>query len=113
MFRPWQTLPFEDPPWRQRIEKHLKYDIEATKEAPLEDFLSSTLDGKQPMSDTQDKADIAKTTSTADKEELSMTPKDPEGDLATVLDRRTQSTVSEHDYRREYYEVQDEYTYDL
>ena len=54
------------------------------------------------MSDSQDNADIAKTTSMADKEGLSIAPKDPKDDLTTMLDRRIQSTVSERDYKSEY-----------
>ena len=91
----------------RQIEADLKDKIEATKKASLEEPLSKTLKGKEPISYTQDEADIGKTTSMANKEEPPLAPKDPDDKPSGTLKRRIKPIMPKRDYERECFDLKE------
>ena len=88
----------------RKIAKKLKDDTKDAKKAPLENSLSVTLEGKQPISSTVDEAAIEKT-DVANKKEPFLVPKEPDDKPSSALKRRIKPMIPKYNYKREYFKL--------
>ena len=79
----------------QENENDLKDDIGTAKNASLENSFSKSLEGGQPISNTEDESAIVKTTYMANKEEPFLAPKDPDDKPSSALKRRIKPMMPE------------------
>ena len=106
-----KRLSSEEYPQQERVYQHLSQNGHPNRNWKLSrGFPSKTLEGKRPISNTEDEATIGKTTNMGNKETLAS--KDPDDKPSRALKRRIKPMIPERNYEREYYKLQGAYRRD-